>query len=159
MKTTKEDHNVSGDFKSLQLLSSILILKGSERVEYGHKGDGYDILSVKDDKMTVWNVKQRRVYSYTYGDICISKPDFEALKWAQNNTGADKIKYVYFFKDVMFISDENGWSEKTLYAPQTQRFLDHVIVEKPCKYKLVTDESLTKIDYRKINFNNLLNPY
>lgn len=155
----KEDHNESGDFKSITLLAVILLLKGYDKIETGYRGCGYDLLANKDETTTIFNIKQRNFESTKFGDIIISSPDFNTLIWAGNNIKADKLRYVYIFTDYLFISDENNWGEKTIYAPKTQRFADHTVVKKPCKWKSIYDTSLTKINYRKINFNKSLYPY
>lgn len=155
----KEDHNESGDLKSLVLLAVILLLKGYDRIEFGYRGCGYDLLASKNETITIFNVKQRSFESTRFGDIVISTPDFNALIWAANNIKADKLRYVYIFTDILFISDENNWGDKIIYAPRTQRFNDHTIVEKQCKWKSIYDKSLIRIDYHKINFNKLLYPY
>ena len=152
----KEDHAESGDFKSLVLLAAILLLKGYDKIEMGYRGCGYDLLANKDETTTIFNVKQRSFESAKFGDIVISSPDFNALIWAGNNIKADKLRYVYIFTDCLFISDENNWGEKTIYAPKTQRFSDHTVVEKHCKWKPITDQSLTRIDWPRIDFNKLL---
>lgn len=155
----KEDHKESGDFKSIVLLAAILLLKGYDNIETGYRGCGYDLSAKKDGETTVFNIKQRSFESSKFGDIVISVPDFNALVWAGNRMKADRLRYVYVFTDCLFISDENNWGEKTIYAPQTQRFSDHTVVEKHCRWKSIYDKSLTRVDYRKIDFNRLLCPY
>lgn len=155
----KEDHNKSGDFKSLIFFAAILLLKGYDTIKMGYRGCGYDLLANKDETTTIFNVKQRSFESAKFGDIVISSPDFNALIWAGNNIKADKLRYVYIFTDCLFISDENNWSEKIIYAPKTQRFSDHTVVKKHCKWKSINDTSIMRIDYHKINFNELLYPY
>ena len=152
----KEDHNESGDFKSLVLLAAILLLKGYDKTEIGYRGCGYDLLANKNGTTTIFNIKQRSFESTKFGDIVISSPDFNALIWAGNNIKADKLRYVYIFTDCLFISDENNWGEKTICAPKTQRFYDHTVVEKHCKWKSIYDKSLIRIDWPRIDFNKLL---
>lgn len=157
----KEDHNKSGDLKSLKLFAALLFMNGFETVEYGHRGDGYDMKGVdRQGREYLFNLKQRNIASDKYNDLMLTKADFESLQWARENNKDCKIAYVQIYKDgVVFITGERGWGEFESMCPTTTRFDNNEYIMKTNKTKSQNAADVKRIDLKKIDLNTLKELY
>lgn len=156
----KEDHSYTGDLNSLKLFAALLILNNFEAVEYGHRGDGYDLKGIdKNGQLWLFNLKQRYFASDKYGDLMMDKSNYDTLLWAQSNNPNSKVAYVQFFTDKIFISNLQGWSELSLNCPKTTRFSDNRYVQKTVVKKDQNAIGVKVINYAKIDLNKLKNIY
>lgn len=157
----RENHNLSGDLKSLKLVSCLLVNSGFIRIEYGFRGDGYDILAISEnDCVYLFNVKQRKFRSDKYGDLTLDESDFNSLQWAKKRYADDghnvKAVYIQFFTDdVMFISNDEGWYVIERNCPTTTQFSNNTYIDKRLKQKMQDADGVTRIDTKNVSLDKM----